>query len=108
MLTGAPKNSSEADDELIASLPVDPAGKLRVLHHLLGEGACRQLGIYAIPADFKLSVVIPVYNEERWDRHRRRLQHGQHAHDTQRARDRVEQHTRLLSAAQPGKRRRAP
>jgi Glycosyltransferases involved in cell wall biogenesis len=30
---------------------------------LLGEGPCRQLGIYAIPDDFVLSVVIPVYNE---------------------------------------------
>jgi glycosyltransferase involved in cell wall biosynthesis len=29
----------------------------------LGEGACRQLGIYAVPPDFVLSVVIPVYNE---------------------------------------------
>jgi glycosyltransferase involved in cell wall biosynthesis len=33
---------------------------------LLGEGACRQLGIYPVPTGFKLSVVIPVYNEERW------------------------------------------
>lgn len=31
----------------------------------LGESACRQLGIYAIPDDFLLSVVIPIYNEER-------------------------------------------
>ncbi|WP_437227246.1 glycosyltransferase family 2 protein [Planctomicrobium sp. SH661] len=30
---------------------------------LLGEGACRQLGIYALPEGFTLSVVIPVYNE---------------------------------------------
>jgi glycosyltransferase involved in cell wall biosynthesis len=30
---------------------------------LLGEGACRQLGIYALPEGFLLSVVIPVYNE---------------------------------------------
>lgn len=30
---------------------------------LLGEGPCRQLGIYAIPDNFVLSVVIPVYNE---------------------------------------------
>lgn len=30
---------------------------------LLGEGLCRQLGIYAIPEDLVLSVVIPVYNE---------------------------------------------
>lgn len=29
----------------------------------LGEGVCRQLGIYAIPEDLVLSVVIPVYNE---------------------------------------------
>ncbi|MCA9037578.1 MAG: glycosyltransferase family 2 protein [Planctomycetaceae bacterium] len=31
----------------------------------LGEFACRQLGFYAIPDDFTLSVVIPVYNEEK-------------------------------------------
>lgn len=35
------------------------------LRGLLGEGACRQLGFYAIPEDFVLSVVIPVYNEKR-------------------------------------------
>src|SRR5579872_1049067 len=29
----------------------------------LGEGVCRQLGIYAVPDDLVLSVVIPVYNE---------------------------------------------
>src|SRR5437764_320142 len=29
----------------------------------LGEGVCRQLGIYAIPDSLTLSVVIPVYNE---------------------------------------------
>jgi glycosyltransferase involved in cell wall biosynthesis len=29
----------------------------------LGEGVCRQLGIYALPDDLVLSVVIPVYNE---------------------------------------------
>jgi glycosyltransferase involved in cell wall biosynthesis len=38
------------------------------LQELLGEAACRQLGIYPIPDGFKLSVVIPVYNEERWVR----------------------------------------
>ena len=35
------------------------------LKSTLGEAACRQLGIYAIPDDFLLSVVIPIYNEER-------------------------------------------
>jgi glycosyltransferase involved in cell wall biosynthesis len=29
----------------------------------LGDGVCRQLGIYTIPPDFVLSVVVPVYNE---------------------------------------------
>lgn len=33
------------------------------LRAILGAGACQQLGFYAIPRDFMLSVVIPVYNE---------------------------------------------
>src|SRR5262245_52913012 len=53
-------------ERLLAQLEARPNERLRVLHHLLGEGACRQLGIYPIPADFKLSVVIPVYNECSW------------------------------------------
>ncbi len=44
----------------------DPEQRFEALRLLLGEGACQQLGIYPIPTDFKLSVVIPVYNEERW------------------------------------------
>src|SRR5438874_7159062 len=55
-------------DHLIDRVAADPAERVRVLHRLLGEPACRQLGIYPIPAGFKLSVVIPVYNEERWVR----------------------------------------
>jgi glycosyltransferase involved in cell wall biosynthesis len=31
----------------------------------LGESACRALGFYVIPAEVRLSVVIPVYNEEK-------------------------------------------
>src|ERR1700733_2824683 len=55
----------------VSELPVAPPMSeehIRKLHDLLGEPACRQLGIYPIPPDFKLSVVIPVYNEERWIR----------------------------------------
>lgn len=33
------------------------------LRNLLGDAACLQLGFFAIPDDFTLSVVIPVYNE---------------------------------------------
>jgi glycosyltransferase involved in cell wall biosynthesis len=42
--------------------------RVPILQKLLGDGACRQIGIYPIPPGFKLSVVIPVYNEERWIR----------------------------------------
>ena len=48
--------------------PETPGERLALLHRLLGEPACRQIGIYPIPTGFRLSVVIPVYNEERWIR----------------------------------------
>lgn len=38
-------------------------GWYNVLRQRLGEGICRRLGIYALPANSLLSVVIPVYNE---------------------------------------------
>jgi glycosyltransferase involved in cell wall biosynthesis len=43
-----------------------PAARLELLRALLGEAACRQLGLYPLPDGFKLSVVIPVYNEVQW------------------------------------------
>ena len=51
---------------LLDRVAADPAARVEVLQKLLGEGACRQVGIYPLPPGFKLSVVIPVYNEERW------------------------------------------
>ena len=56
-------------DELTAiveHLAKDRGRAYQALRLLLGEGACRQLGIYPIPDGFRLSVVIPVYNEEQW------------------------------------------
>ena len=53
-------------DALLDRLADHPAKRLRLLHGLLGVSACRQLGIYSIPDTFMLSVVIPVYNEQRW------------------------------------------
>jgi glycosyltransferase involved in cell wall biosynthesis len=44
------------------------AERFQLVRQLLGEGACRQLGLYPLPEGFKLSVVIPVYNEEQWIR----------------------------------------
>jgi glycosyltransferase involved in cell wall biosynthesis len=35
------------------------------LQQLLGVALCRKLGIYVLPKDFRLSVVMPVYNEVR-------------------------------------------
>jgi glycosyltransferase involved in cell wall biosynthesis len=43
-----------------------PRRRVRDLKRILGNATCRRLGIYSIPADFKLSVVIPVYNEKTW------------------------------------------
>jgi glycosyltransferase involved in cell wall biosynthesis len=58
----------EATEKLMGLVPGSPAERVELLQKLLGEPACRQLGIYPIPEGFKLSVVIPVYNEERWIR----------------------------------------
>ena len=33
------------------------------MEQLLGKEACRRLAIFALPTDFVLSVVVPVYNE---------------------------------------------
>jgi glycosyltransferase involved in cell wall biosynthesis len=61
--------NGEAVGDLLESLnTMSPADRVQILQRLLGEGACRQLGIYLFPDGFKLSVVIPVYNEERWIR----------------------------------------
>src|SRR5439155_17265037 len=45
-----------------------PQERLQFLQALLGLAACRQLGIYPLAEGFKLSVVIPVYNEKQWIR----------------------------------------
>jgi glycosyltransferase involved in cell wall biosynthesis len=58
----------KSDDlhRLLEQVARSPRKRLRVLQELLGKDNCRRLGIYPIPKDFRLSVVIPVYNEERW------------------------------------------
>jgi glycosyltransferase involved in cell wall biosynthesis len=53
---------------LVERIAADPEKRINVLHQLLGEAACRQIGIYPIPTGFKLSVVIPVFNELQWIR----------------------------------------
>jgi glycosyltransferase involved in cell wall biosynthesis len=64
-------SNAAADDGLEAilhRLESSPNERALVLQRLLGEPACRQLGVYPLPADFMLSVVIPVYNEKQWVR----------------------------------------
>ncbi len=62
------QTNGEDLDQLVRGLAGFPEKRIRVLHSLLREAACRQLGIYPIPDGFKISVVIPVYNEKRWVR----------------------------------------
>jgi glycosyltransferase involved in cell wall biosynthesis len=42
---------------------LDENSRVALLERLLGPSVCRRLGIFALPPDFVLSVVIPVYNE---------------------------------------------
>jgi glycosyltransferase involved in cell wall biosynthesis len=57
--------ADEADD-LLQRISDFPELKTQVLERLLGQNVCRQLGILSIPKGFKLSVVIPVYNERQY------------------------------------------
>ena len=45
-------------------LPAD-VSSVAEAERILGKAACRQLGIYAVPKNFLLSVVVPVFNERR-------------------------------------------
>ncbi len=69
-MADAPTSEKQSGDLqlLIDKISHDPEQRLQILHGLLGEGACRQIGVYRIPQGFKLSVVIPVYNELQWIR----------------------------------------
>jgi glycosyltransferase involved in cell wall biosynthesis len=68
MLSLANGNHADALERLREVLPTNNNERVKLLQQLLGEPACRQMGIYPIPDGFKLSVVIPCYNEERWIR----------------------------------------
>lgn len=55
-----------ADDRRVNAAADDVFGdaeRIAALEQWLGPDVCAQLGIYRLPADFLLSVVIPVYNE---------------------------------------------
>src|SRR5262245_15562009 len=66
MLVDDGRHTDDEFDGLLGRLEASPADRALALRRLLGEAACRQLGIYPVPPGFKLSVVIPVYNERQW------------------------------------------
>lgn len=50
--------------ELAGNLPTDgPLDRIELVQRLLGPELARKLGIFRLPEGFKLSVVMPVYNE---------------------------------------------
>lgn len=51
------------DTTTVPELGFSEPTKLEVAEQILGIDVCRRLGIFPIPSDFLLSVVIPVYNE---------------------------------------------
>ena len=63
-----PVVDNQTIETLAEQLAAYPEKREMFLRQLLGEQACRQLGIFPIPDGFKLSVVIPVYNERQWVR----------------------------------------
>ncbi len=60
--------TADESDEFLRRLADSPQLKAEFLERLLGVNACRQMGILSIPSGFKLSVVIPVYNELKYVR----------------------------------------
>jgi glycosyltransferase involved in cell wall biosynthesis len=63
MMTAIP---DEEMDRLRERLDRSPEERIDFLRKLLGDAACHQLNIFPLPAHFKLSVVIPVFNERQW------------------------------------------
>src|ERR1700732_2037625 len=53
----------EWHQELGAQRPGEIGDPVEFLEHLLGPGICRRLGIFRLPDDFLLSIVMPVFNE---------------------------------------------
>ncbi|GMQ80551.1 MAG: glycosyltransferase family 2 protein [Planctomycetia bacterium] len=60
-----PRGSLQRWVDALDVQPGESPDRIDILQHLLGPNLCRQLGIYRLPADFLLSVVVPVYNEVR-------------------------------------------
>jgi glycosyltransferase involved in cell wall biosynthesis len=65
----SPCDGHDGEEEIPAgNPPPSPQERAEAVIRLLGPAVARQIGIFPIPADLKLSVVIPVYNERQWIR----------------------------------------
>ncbi len=58
-----PTHSSPKRQDLDGAQPGEPSDSFELAKRLLGPTICRRLGIYLLPDDFLLSVVIPIFNE---------------------------------------------
>ena len=59
-------DSNELVDQLDRILNIGSASRpeaVRILQQLLTPAVCRRLGLYPIPSEFLLSVIVPIYNE---------------------------------------------
>ena len=61
--TDPPPPDQPQHERWVTGATGEDAALLDRLARLLGPGVLRQLGVYKLPTTFKLSVVIPVYNE---------------------------------------------
>src|SRR5271166_4854558 len=64
LTTGSSPSVSPLIDDISSSKPpMEDSERREYLIRLLGAEVCRSLGIYRLPENLVLSVVIPVYNE---------------------------------------------
>jgi glycosyltransferase involved in cell wall biosynthesis len=63
-----PTLDNQKVEAILQEMAAFPEKREALLRQLLGEQACRQLGLVPIPDGFRISVVIPVYNERQWVR----------------------------------------
>ncbi len=59
-------NTDQEQDLFMEQIAEAPEKRARLLQRLLGVSVCRHLGLTPLPIGFRLSVVIPVYNERKW------------------------------------------
>ncbi|MBX7165834.1 MAG: glycosyltransferase family 2 protein [Pirellulales bacterium] len=52
-----------AETDRLGAMPALAPERVELLERLLGHDLCRRLGVFRLPEGFRLSVVIPVYNE---------------------------------------------